>query len=164
MFNIKEILKNAKTDPTLISNIDIDELLASIENTKNDHLENKVLMDISDEIMEEIQELSWLHSKKTPEENVADLFHKLTDYRLISEIYQIHKGKHVRWIRRTNPNNTLVNGGFVMDVKFLDSGTIIVVKTTSPKIPIIQFKYDECITFQKMSQEELLILILGSQV
>jgi hypothetical protein len=162
MINVNEIMKQAKADPSLLSNIDIDALLTSIEDIKNDHLEGKSLSDISKEIMEELQELSWIHSKKTQIENINDIFDKLKDYRLISEIYQIHKGKHVRWIRRTNPKNTLVRGGIVMDVKFLDSGTIIVVKTTSTKIPIIQFKYDECITFQKMSQEELLILILSN--
>jgi hypothetical protein len=160
MINVQEIVKNAKADISLISNIDVDELLSAIENTKNEHLDNKVLLDISREIIDELHELSWLPSTntKTKKENILGLYNKLTEYRLISEIYQIHRGKHVRWIRRSNPKNTLTNGGIVMDVKFLDGGTNVIVKTNSAKIPIIQFKYDECITFQKMSQDELLIL------
>jgi len=157
--NIQEIFENAKKDPTLLANIDIDELLAGVENTKNDHLDDKTLDDISCEIFQELMELHWTKLKLSKKTSVEILCNKLTNYRLINEIYQIHKGKHVRWIRRTNPKNTLVAGGIVLDIKFLDGGTNIVVRTTSHKCPVLQYKYDECITFQKMAQDELLILM-----
>jgi hypothetical protein len=62
----------------------------------------------------------------------------------------------VRWIRRSNPEK-LVNGGIVVDVKFLGNGTHIVVKNNMHQF--IQYKFDECITFQKLSSDELMILM-----
>ena len=38
--NIQEIFENARKDPTLFSTMNIEELLNSIENEKNDYLEN----------------------------------------------------------------------------------------------------------------------------
>ena len=50
----------------------------------------------------------------------------------------------------------LVKGGIVADIKFLENGTYILVKNSLNRF--IQYKYDECITFQKLSVEELLLL------
>ena len=43
--NVQEIFENAMRDPTLFSTIDIENLLTSIENEKNDYLENKTTID-----------------------------------------------------------------------------------------------------------------------
>ena len=148
--DIKKIIKDAKADTELLSTIDIDELLNAVENDKNEHLDNKTLHDISQEISQEIRTLKLA---KDPNKQILE---KLGDYRYIDEIYQLHRGKYVRWIRRSNPEK-LVNGGIVVDVKFLVNGTHIVVKNNMHKF--IQYKFDECITFQKLSSDELMILM-----
>jgi len=148
--NIKTLIKDAKADTELLSKIDIDELLGAVENDKNEHLDNKTLHDISQEISQEIRTLNL---DKEPTKKILE---KLADYRYIDEIYQLHRGKYVRWIRRTNPEK-LVNGGIVVDVKFLGNGTHIIVKNNMNQF--IQYKFDDCFTFQKLSMEELMILM-----
>ena len=184
----KEIFQNAKCDPDLASAINIDDLLIAIENDKNEHLDNKTLANIAEE---KYAQLKKLHLGN---EYTKELFSKLSEYRFIDEIYQLHKGKHVRWIRHgksldkrldkesnthlnndldkdldKQSNNTqldkvnqnqikLTSGGIVVDIKFLDTGTHIMVLTKNPKCRCIQYNFDECITFQKLSTDEQLIL------
>ena len=154
--SINEIFKDALTDPDLAAAINIDDLMAAIENDKNEHLDNKTLDHIAEDKYEQLKKLNL---GKDP---LKELFSKLSEYRYIDEIHQLHKGKHVRWIRIHNTTTplkyNLTAGGIVVDIKFLETGTHIMVKTKNPKIPVIQYKFDECITFQKLSSEEQLIL------
>jgi hypothetical protein len=55
--NINEILENAKRDPSLFSTLDIDALLESIENDKNDYLENKTMADVTNTIFEMVNSM-----------------------------------------------------------------------------------------------------------
>ena len=163
----KELFQTAKCDPDLASAINIDDLLIAIENDKNEHLDNKTLANIGEE---KYAQLKKLHLGN---EYTKELFSKLSEYRFIDEIYQLHKGKHVRWIRhnihldnrldkdldKVNKNQIkLTSGGIVVDIKFLDTGTHIMVLTKNPKCRCIQYNFDECITFQKLSTDEQLIL------
>ena len=147
--NINEIFKQAIADPTLLSTVNIDQILESIEDHQNDYLENKSMEDIRQEITAHIQSLLLENDKQLQYAN------KLIGYRTIDEIYELHKGKHIRWIRKTN--NKLANGGIVVDIKFTDNGTQIL--CMGPKNRFIQYKFDDCITFQKMSETELLIIM-----
>jgi hypothetical protein len=147
--NINEIFEQALADPSLISTIDVDQLLGSIEDNHNEYLENKSMEEIRQDINTYIVDLSIETEKKLQYSN------KLIGYRVVEEIYELHKGKHVRWIRKTN--NTLTNGGIVVDIKFTDNGTQIL--CMGPKNRFIQYKFDECITFQKMSETEQLIIM-----
>jgi hypothetical protein len=45
----------------------------------------------------------------------------------------------------------------VVDIKFLDNGTQILTMNSLRRF--IQFKFDECLTFQKLTVEEQLILM-----
>jgi hypothetical protein len=148
---IQEIFENAMKDPELFSTLDIEQLLESIENEKNDYLEGKTLKDINKEIYEKINCLF------TPIEQKQDLCNKLVGYRIVDELHELHKGKHVRWIRSTIGEPKLTNGGIVIDIKFLDNGTHVLCKNNLNRF--IQYKFDDCITFQKLSSEEQLILM-----
>jgi hypothetical protein len=146
---INQIFENAKQDPSLFSTMDIENLLDTIENEANDYLENKTTQDIANKIMEELQEA------QLSNDEIEKMYKKLLGYRLVDEIYELHKGKHVRWLRKQNKK--LTNGGIVVDIKFLDKG--IQVLCVNSKQRFIQYKFDECITFQKLSTEEQLILM-----
>tara|TARA_B110000967_G_C18901453_1_gene575638 strand:- start:3301 stop:3783 length:483 start_codon:yes stop_codon:yes gene_type:complete len=147
--NINEIFEQAMSDPSLIANLDIEKLLESIEENQNEYLEKTSMEDIRKEINAYIIELPIENDTKIQYSN------KLIGYRVIEEIYELHKGKHVRWIRRTN--NALTNGGLVVDIKFTDNGTQIL--CMGPNRRFIQYKFDECITFQKMTETEQLIIM-----
>ena len=106
---------------------------------------------ISQEIFESINNLGITKEKQT------EICEKLLEYRYVDELFELHRGKYVRWIRKTNPE-ILTNGGIVVDVKFLDNGINILVKNSSIS-RFIQYKFDDCLSFQKLSQEEQLILM-----
>lgn len=146
---INEVYEEALKDPTLLSSLDIDELLDTLENETNDYLENKTLDGLTEEIYNTIKE------ECSNEEIQKSICLKLIGYRMVDELHELHKGKHVRWLRRGT--NKLTNGGIVVDIKFLDSGTNILCMNSMKRF--IQYKYDECITFQKMSATEMLILM-----
>ena len=91
-------------------------------------------------------------------ENIHDddkILNKLREYRYVDKICDLVRGKFVRWIR-LNSTCKLTKGGIVADIKFLENGTHILIKNALNRF--IQYKYDECITFQKLSVEELLYL------
>jgi hypothetical protein len=145
--DINKLFEDAMNDPSLLSTIDIDKLLESIETDKNDYLEKKSGKEIENEVYDIINELDIGREKK------LDYCKKLIGYRYIDNISELHKGKHIRWIR----NNNLTNGSIVVDVKFLDNGTQVLCMNALRKFH--QIKYDSCILFQKMSLEEQLILM-----
>ena len=152
---IANIFEQAKLDPSLFSTMDIENLLTTIENEKNDYLENKTTGHIASTIMEELEELG------LSQEEIEPIYIKLLGYRFVDEIHELHKGKNVRWIRRLkdkNPNQVrLTNGGIVVDIKFLDTGVQVLCLNSQQRF--IQYKFDDCLTFQKLSPEEQLILM-----
>jgi len=152
--NINQLFEEALNDPSLLSTLDIDNLLDSIESTKNDYLDNKTMSDISNEIREKVEETGISHEKKEA------IIAKLNGYRVVDEIYELHKGKMVRWIR--NDTDKLTNGGIVTDIKFLENGVHVLCMNSQRRF--IQYKYDDCYTFQKMSIEEQLILMAYEQL
>jgi hypothetical protein len=147
--DIHELFENAMKDPSLFSTMDIEKLLESIENDKNDYLQNKSMKIITQEIYETIEKLGLSQQTK------VEYCQKLIGYRLVDDVHELHVGKHVRWIREQA--QVLTNGGIVTTIKFLDNGTQVLCKSTGQRF--IQFKFDECIIFQKMSLEEQLIMM-----
>jgi hypothetical protein len=146
--NINELFENAMSDPSVLSTIDIEKLLESIENDKNDYLENKTMRDMEKEIFEIVNTLELSSNMK------LEYCKKLVGYRYIDSINEIHKGKHIRWI---NKKGNLTTGGLVVDIKFTEKGTHILCKNNMNRF--IEIKYDECNIFQKMTMEEQMILM-----
>jgi hypothetical protein len=149
--NVRAIFETAKQDPELFSTLDIENILASIENEKNDYLENKTMEDITSDIYEKINELPTQREKKEL------LCEKLIGYRHVDEIHELFKGRHVRWIRLNKTDSQLTNGGILVNVKFTNDGIQLMCKNNMNRF--IQYKFDECLTFQKLSTEEQLLLM-----
>jgi hypothetical protein len=150
--NIEQIFKDAQNDASLLSKIDVNELLNSIENKNNDYLENKTLNDIHNE------KYNALVSLNLSKESIKNYCDKLADFRVVEEVYELHKGKFVRWINiEDDPDKKLKPGGFVFDIKFMDNGVHILCMNNSRRF--VQYKFDKCLTFQKLSTEEQLILM-----
>ena len=155
--NIDQIFKDAQNDSSLLCKIDINELLNSLENKNNDYLENKTLTDINND---KYFALSQINLSK---ENVQQYCEKLAEFRLVDEVYELHKGKYVRWINiEDDANFKLQSGGFVFDIKFLDNGVHVLCMNNSRRF--VQYKFDKCLTFQKLSMEEQLILMAYDEI
>ena len=117
-----------------------------------EHLEGQTIESIGREVSDSLRA-----------HDIAELQTKLTEYRYVDEIYQLQRGKHVRWIRPNpdtlgfplNKKPTLTVGGVVVDIKITDSGVQVLCKNGRR---YIQYKFDDCLTYQKLSTDELLIL------
>ena len=152
--DINAIFENVRKDTSLLANIDMDELLRATENDKNDYLNNKTIDDILEENIKAIRKL------KLPKDETLGLCNKLVGYRLVENVFDIHKGKHVRWIRP--PGTRITNGALVFDIKFMDNGTHILCRNLQGRM--FQIKFNECLVFQKLSVGEQLILMAYEHV
>ena len=149
--NINEIFENVKKDTSLLSTIDIDELLKAVENEQNDYLENKTLDHLFNENINSLKKL------KISKLKIKEICEKIAGYRFVENLSEIHKGKHIRWIKINDIDKKLTNGGLVMDIKFFDKGSYILCKNIQHRL--FQIKFDDCVIFQKLSQGEQLILL-----
>ena len=149
--HVQDLIDSEKNNPDLESTLDVPALLAAAENVSSDFLNTHSLSTISQDNLNAIQSTGIIG------EQLQNITNKLVEFYHIDYIYQIHKGKHVRWLR----NGRLTNGGIVVDIKFLDTGTHILCKCRER---FIQYKFDECITFQRLSTDEMMILQLKSSL
>jgi hypothetical protein len=111
------------------------------------YLENKTISTIEEEkekVLREFQEMKkWQRS--------------LAMYRVIHDLQDLRLGYPIRWIReRPVGEFTLTNGAILVQTKFLQKGTYIVCKNGKT---MMQYLFDECITFQKMTAEEWIVLL-----
>ena len=150
--NIKTILEHARRDKS--TNIDIPHLLSTIE--KSEYLENKTLDSIFDE---KIQILGEITNNK---ELIATILGKLTDYRRVKNIYDLHNGKHIRWIKKGKSPIVLERGAIVSGMLYTDRGTNIQCRRYDQRI--FQIRMDEYIIFKKMNEDELLVLALQEKI
>ena len=152
--DVDAIFERVSKDTSLLAEIDIEELLRSVNNEKHDYLDNKTLGNILDENINAIKTLK-LHREET-----KDVCNRLAGYRYIDNLYELHKGKHIRWIR--TDNKKLTNGAIVMDVKFFDNGSHILCRNAQHRL--FQVKFNDCMVFQKLSVGEQLILMAYEHV
>jgi hypothetical protein len=149
--DVKRMIADAKRDPTLVASIHVSTLLDSLENTKNDYLEGNTLKTIASAVYDSLLHLPI----DTP---IRQKYcQKLVGYRFVDEIYQLHQGKHVRWIRLSSPEKLMI-GGIVVDIKFTENGVIVLCRLHSGKFT--QYRFDQCLTYQKLTDDEQLILML----
>lgn len=152
----EDIIDKIKKDPSLPSKENIEEWVQEIKESVNElphYLEKKTFNILSNEI-EKV-----LKKNNIPLKNIVD---KLDGYRYVDEIHELFRGKHIRWIRLNNKAPLLTNGGIVMDIKFLDEGIQILCRNGANRF--IQYKFDECLTFQKLTDEEWLLLSVKSKI
>jgi len=147
---INKIFEDAVKDETLLSTLNVDELINTTNAEHMDYLNEKTMDNILNEIQCALSELVINDPTK------QSFYNKLAGYRLIGNVYEIHKGKHIRWIRNKVPDK-ITNGAIVADIKFCDNGTHVLCRTMQKSV--FQIKYDDCLIFQKLTTGEQLILM-----
>ena len=152
--DIDAIFEKVKKDTSLLAQINVEELLKNVNDDKHDYLDNKTLGDILDENIKAIKSIG------LPSSQLSDICNRLAGYRYVENLYELHKGKHIRWIR--NDNKKLTNGAIVMDVKFLDNGSHVLCRNAQHRL--FQVKFNESMIFQKLSTGEQLILMAYEHV
>jgi len=89
--------------------------------------------------------------------NLKEFHKKLKSYRYCSDMADLQYGFYIRWVPLKDPDNIyLTNGGLLCDMKIINDQIHIICKNNRNRI--IQFKFDEAMIFQKISQQEHVIL------
>jgi hypothetical protein len=142
-----------------IDNINVDELLKSIESDK--------LLSVSKLSYDKINTIKYnvLTRVGLEDDGLESMLLKLSDYRYVEELQDIHHGAFVRYIPLTNisskgkqDNNEIIlkPGGFICDIKILGSGVQLLCRNHFRKM--FQLRLDEVLLFQKLTKQEEIIL------
>ena len=82
---------------------------------------------------------------------------KLKAYRYCTDLKDLQEGFFIRWIPLNNPEKIiLTKGGIVCEVKLVKDELYILCKNFMDNF--FQIKFDEVIIFQKLSNQEQIIL------
>ena len=99
----------------------------------------------------------YLQKLLLPRDKLKDFHLKLKDYRYVDDLSDIQYGRYIRWINLNDPENLkLTTGGLIIDIKILANGIHVICKNN--KNQRFQIKIDECFIFQKITDQEKIIL------
>lgn len=88
---------------------------------------------------------------------VENLVTKLTGYRLVDRVCDLRRGRFVRCLLLKSKNPSSLNrGGVLVNVTFTDEGTVLLCNLTRGKF--ISFRFDQCLTFEKMTDQEQMMM------
>jgi|LauGreSuBDMM15SN_2_FD.fasta_scaffold104468_1 hypothetical protein len=157
------IMNDDTIDATTIDNINVDELLKSLESDK--------LLSVSKLSYDKINTIKYnvLARIGLEDDELESMLLKLSDYRYVEELQDIHHGAFVRYIPLTkhsnkckgnkgNKDNDIIMkpGGFICDIKILGSGVQLLCRNHFRKM--FQLRLDEVLLFQKLTKQEEIIL------
>jgi hypothetical protein len=131
--------------------MDVEKLMSALDNEKNESIMNLTTVKIEEMIFNILKEL---HLDK---ETFINYFKKLKGYKYVDELDDLKYGGFIRWIPITDPDNLPLNQcGIICDILIKDDGIYIVCKNFMHRH--YRFKMDECLIFQKLSSQEMIIL------
>ena len=98
-----------------------------------------------------------LQKLQLPRNKLKEFHKKLKEYRYCGELPDFNEGNYIRWIPLNDPDNiNLTRGAIFCDVQFINKKLQIICKSFRNKI--FRIKYDEVVVFQKLSDQEQVIL------
>lgn len=151
---IESIYKEARQDPTLAANINLSEILATND---RDYLIDQTIDSIHQTTYDTLVEHG--ASKKL----IKTFCEKLANYRFVDDLCDLHLGKHIRWIKLPlSETSSLTNGGIATEIKFLEGGSYVVCKNHYNQF--MQYKLDNALTFQILTEDEQCILLLNNEL
>jgi len=130
--------------------LDISSLLKALDNDNN---ENIMELDL-----DKIQKMKHniLSELDLTDDKYNSIIKSLSEYKYIDEIPDLDYGHYIRWISLKNPANIkLTNGGILCDIKVNDQVSLLCKNKLNH---FFQIKLDECLVFQKLSEQEKIIL------
>lgn len=131
--------------------IDKNILIKALDNDENEkmlHLTSEKIMSQKNDILQKMQ---------IKGQELKNYHKKLKNYRLVETIDDITYGNFIRWFNIKDPSKLkLTNGALICDIKICDTGTHIFCKNTQNRM--FRIIMDECVVFQKLNQEELMLL------
>ncbi|NBO54279.1 MAG: hypothetical protein EBU84_06725, partial [Actinobacteria bacterium] len=89
---------------------------------------------------------------------LQDYMTKLKDYRHVDDLQGLTHGSYIRWIDLKHPEQlSLARGAIICDIKIGQKGILLLCKT-HPNPAVFHVSMDECLIFQRLSQQERVIL------
>lgn len=134
-----------------MSELDVEQLLQALDND-----ENESMIDLTTSKIKSIKN-DMLQKLQLPRDTLKNYHKKLKDYRYVGELHEIRYGAYIRWINLKNIDNIrLTNGGIICDIQVTNTGLWIKCKNNMNRF--FQLKLDECLIFQKLSDQERILL------
>ena len=134
-------------------NVDVNKLMYALDNENNENIMNLTTQKILEMNLNILKEL---HLDK---QTTLNYLKKLKEYRYIDEINDLKHGAFIKWIPITDPSYLpLHHCGMICEIKITDNGVFIVCKNFGYSTKHFQIKMDECLVFQKLTQQELVLL------
>ena len=131
--------------------IDLDKLLGALDNDENEALMDTDMTSVVENRNAMLDKLGLSKS------GLQQMKNKLKQYRYIDEAHEVRYGAYIRWVPLRDPCNLkLTNGGIVCDMQVHDDGIHIVCRNNMHKM--FQVRTSECLVFQKMSEQEQVLL------
>ena len=131
--------------------LDVNNLLNALENESNASIINMTtskIKTIKNNVLQRLQ---------LDRETLKQFHKKLKNYRYCSDMVDLQYGYYIRWIPLKNPDKLyLTNGGLLLDVDIINNCVQLKIKNNRNRI--FQIKFDECEIFQKISDQERVIL------
>lgn len=152
--NVYNTIRQLRNDASTQSTINITELLNDISDDHTQHLDGQTLESIGRSIYDSLY-------LRMPVAMISAFYKKLSGFRHIDKVYLLHRGKYARWIRNDSDPPKLENGGIVVDTKITDNGVIVLCKLGSR---FTQYRFNDCITYQKLTADEMLLLSAYSAI
>ena len=87
---------------------------------------------------------------------IKDYMFKLKQYKLVDQLKDIKSGSYIRWIKLDDPSYELKNGALICDIIISNSGILLKCKKFGNNI--FQISLDNTVVFQKLTNQELVIL------
>tara|TARA_B100001029_G_C14910331_1_gene366101 strand:- start:34 stop:537 length:504 start_codon:yes stop_codon:yes gene_type:complete len=131
--------------------LNVNQLLNALENESNASIMKLTTTEIQKQKNDILQHLQL-------ERKLLKSFNKkLKQYRYCTDLSDLQYGYYIRWIPLKNPDNIyLTNGATITDIKYINDSLQILCKNFRNRF--FQIKFDEVIIFQKLSNQEKVIL------
>jgi hypothetical protein len=131
--------------------MDVDLLIKALDNEDNEHLMDLTSKKIKKLKLKVLKELDFTNA------TLLEYMEKLKMYRYIDAMNELNYGSYIRWINISDPENLILNkGGIFCDLNITDNGVYVVCKGFNNKH--FKIKLDECLIFQKLKDQELVLL------
>jgi len=133
----------------MLSSLELNYLSKAINNNNNNSISEIEFENLNDEKLDIIEKLDISQNKKNK------LIKSLSNYRYVEDLQEIVEGRYLRWFIQKDGEIKLSNGGLLIDIK-IDEVIYLTLKNNMNKI--FQIKLDDHVVFQKLTDQEKIIL------
>jgi hypothetical protein len=133
--------------------MDVDKLLKALDDDNNTYF-----LDLTSEKIKHIK-IDILKELFTSRKQLIEILKKLQDYRYVDGMNELTYGTYIRWIPISDPKHLeLKKGAIFCEFKVTDNGVFVVCKNYGYNSRYFQFKMEENLVFQRLTDPEKVLL------